>query len=181
MPGCEGVVHLRRARENDARGIAEAHVRTWQHAYRGLLPADVLARLDVDTRERWWRGEIHVLPENRRPWIAEASSEIGGFISVGPSRDDSAPATTGEVYAIYVVPDCWDRGLGWNLLQHGVRDLVEHGYAEAILWVFADNERARRFYESAGWQADGAERSEEFGGLEMTEVRYRRSLEPSRV
>lgn len=172
----EGVVHLRRAREDDAPGIAEVHVETWRHAYRDLLPAEFLKALDVGAREKWWRTELHVTPELRRPWIAETGTDIAGFVSVGPSSDPGASTETGEVYALYVAPDCWDRGVGRNLLHHGQRDLVEHGYNEATLWVLADNTRAREFYEAAGWRTDGAQRTEDIGGRHVVEVRYRRSL-----
>lgn len=175
MAACNGMVHLRRARESDARGIAEVHVGTWQHAYRDLLPPEMLAGLNVDDRERWWRTELGVVPEERRPWIAESEADVVGFVSLGPSRDGGS-STTGEIYAIYVAPECWDRGVGRNLLAHAMRDLAGHGYDEATLWVLAGNQRARSFYEAAGWRADGAERTDQIGGAQVEEVRYRRSL-----
>jgi hypothetical protein len=38
------------------------------------------------------------------------------------------------------------------------------------------NRRARRFYEIAGWVADGADRTTEVHGVLVPEVRYRRRL-----
>jgi len=38
-------VEIRDARVEEARAIAEVHVASWQAAYRGLLPAEVLAGL----------------------------------------------------------------------------------------------------------------------------------------
>ena len=57
-----------------------------------------------------------------------------------------------------------------------VRRLRGDGAREARLWVFAGNERARRFYEIDGWRADGARRTEAIGDLAMEEVRYRCAL-----
>jgi ribosomal protein S18 acetylase RimI-like enzyme len=173
---CAGVVHLRRATEADARAIAEVHVRTWQHAYRGLIPAHVLDSLSVERREEFWGSEVRLLPPDRRPWLADAEGTVAGFVSVGPSQDADATSSTGEVYAIYVDPDCWDRGVGRNLLAHGERDLAAHGYTEATLWVLTSNERARRFYEAAGWTTDGTERVANIAGAELHEIRYRRQL-----
>jgi RimJ/RimL family protein N-acetyltransferase len=48
---------------------------------------------------------------------------------------------------------------------------------EAELWVLPGNHRARRFYEVAGWVADGAQRTDEVVGVLVSEVRYRRRLE----
>jgi ribosomal protein S18 acetylase RimI-like enzyme len=172
---CDGIVHLRRAREDDARSIAEVHVGTWRQAYAGLIPAALLDALDVDAREGFWRRVLKTTSESRRPWLADVDGQVAGFVSAGESHDDDAATTTGEVYAIYVTAECWGRGVGRNLLAHAERDLREHGYDAATLWVLVANERARTFYESAGWLTDGGERVETFAGAELPEVRYRKA------
>jgi hypothetical protein len=57
-----------------------------------------------------------------------------------------------------------------------VAGLVRLGYANAILWVLDTNERARRFYALAGWEQDGASKTDGSRGFPITEVRYRRTL-----
>jgi RimJ/RimL family protein N-acetyltransferase len=42
--------------------------------------------------------------------------------------------------------------------------------------VLESNARARRFYDRAGWTADGSAKQEEIAGSPVTEVRYRRPL-----
>jgi ribosomal protein S18 acetylase RimI-like enzyme len=54
-----------------------------------------------------------------------------------------------------------------------LRDL---GFSEAVLYVFRDNPRARRFYEKAGWSATEWQGSFDLEGQEIAEVRYRRTL-----
>jgi ribosomal protein S18 acetylase RimI-like enzyme len=54
--------------------------------------------------------------------------------------------------------------------------LRKRGYADAILWVLADNPRARAFYEREGWALDGAEKTDEFLGVAVRELRYRIAL-----
>lgn len=54
--------------------------------------------------------------------------------------------------------------------------LASLGYRRAILWVVAENDRARRFYETAGWSFDGTERVDTVQGATVNEVRYARSL-----
>jgi len=160
-----------------ARAIAEVHIATWRDAYRDLVPPAYLAGLNVDNRERMWRNELTVVAPDRRPWVAEASSQVIGFVSAGASRDDDAKPAEGEVYAIYVLPDCWDKGIGRNLLGHAERDLRGHGYTQAILWCLEGNARARTFYEQVGWRADGTEKKHDFAGTDLAEVRYRKVLE----
>jgi ribosomal protein S18 acetylase RimI-like enzyme len=60
-------------------------------------------------------------------------------------------------------------------MEAALADLRERGYAEATVWSFAANERANAFYESHGFERDGAERTEETWA-HVLEVRYRRSL-----
>jgi GNAT superfamily N-acetyltransferase len=98
------------------------------------------------------------------------------FASVGPDRDD---ATRGELYAIYALPEAWGTGAGHALMDEAVAALRDAGHADAVLWVLADNPRARRFYEREGWSADGTTKSEEWLGLTVAEVRYRRALSPA--
>ena len=60
-----------------------------------------------------------------------------------------------------------------------MRGLTETGFSAATLWVLETNARARRFYESAGWAADGATKTDRRGDIELREVRYRRALTPT--
>jgi ribosomal protein S18 acetylase RimI-like enzyme len=167
---------LRRAVPDDAPGIGSVHVRTWRHAYRGIVPNAVLESLDEVRRAAFWRSEIELAGAAHRPWIAATDDSVVGFVCGGRTRDDDGRGTTGEVYAIYVDPECWQRGIGGNLLRHATRDLKAGGYDEATLWVLEANEIARAFYTARGWAPDGARRDETIGGATLTEVRYRRQL-----
>ena len=93
--------------------------------------------------------------------MAEGRGRTLGFVSVGPSRDEHG---VGELYAIYVDPDEWSRGAGRALIVRAEERLAEQ-YAEATLWVLEENPRARRFYESAGWQPDGGRQKVERLGV----------------
>jgi ribosomal protein S18 acetylase RimI-like enzyme len=95
---------------------------------------------------------------------------------VGPSRDETA---VGELYAIYVDPDDWSRGAGRALIARAEERLAED-YGVATLWVLEGNPRARRFYEAAGWQVDGARQAVERLGASPAEVRYRKRLDRRR-
>ena len=53
---------------------------------------------------------------------------------------------------------------------------AREGYPTAMLWVLADNPRARRFYEREGWALDGVTKTGKFLGVPVAEVRYRISF-----
>ena len=94
----------------------------------------------------------------------------------GPTRDPFADPGTGEVYAIYVDPDVWRRGIGSSLLTRSAEDLRGRGFTSATLWVLATHDMARRFYEHRGWQVEGARQTYPVGGIELEEIRYRIEL-----
>jgi GNAT superfamily N-acetyltransferase len=170
---------VRSATTDDGAAIALVHVRSWQEAYRGQLPAELLDSLSIEQRTRWWaEGWWSQNLARRRLLVAEEANDVRGFAAIGPSRDDDATAPTGEVYAIYVDPGAWGQGLGRRLMKRALYELRAANFAEATLWVLESNRRARRFYEIGGWQDDGRRRIERLreGVLEVGEVRLRRDL-----
>jgi GNAT superfamily N-acetyltransferase len=160
---------VRRAELADARAIAEVHVRTWQAAYRHAFPAELLDNDSVDERERLWS---HHLGLGVVAWVAEAEGRIVGFVSVGDSRTEK---DAGELYAIYVLPEAWGTGAATGLMAAAKDWFAQEGYATAMLWVLADNPRARRFYEREGWRAEGT-RLDTVRGVEVEEALYRLAL-----
>jgi GNAT superfamily N-acetyltransferase len=163
---------IRRARPEDARPVAEVHVASWQHAYRGLLPDDYLERLSVDHREAMWREAFADPDQASGAFVAEIDGRIVGFASFGPSRDEEIPERTGEVPAIYLDPAVLGTGVGRELFEAATIALRDAGFARATLWVLEANALARRFYEKAGWAWDGAVSTHLFDCANEPVVRY---------
>jgi GNAT superfamily N-acetyltransferase len=170
---------VRPATPADCDTIGLVHVRSWQSAYRGKMPQDYLDELDPVHRAQVWR-RILEQDQPSRGGILVAVAEGGGitgFASFGPSRDsDTDPRVTGEAFAIYAAPDAWGTGTGRAMMSSAVTELARLGYADAILWVLDTNNRARRFYALAGWEEDGARKTDGSRGFDITEVRYRTAL-----
>jgi GNAT superfamily N-acetyltransferase len=141
-------------------------VETWQAAYAHAFPPEQLDSQSVEERTALARR----FPPT---FLAELDGTIVGFVAVGASRDESAD---GELFAIYVHPDHWGTGIGRALIEAGEERLRELGHSEAFLWVLDDNPRARRFYEIAGWAADGTKRRIDVFGFDVPEVRYAKRL-----
>ena len=170
-------MRIRRATTGDAAAVASVQVRSWQAAYRGLMPDEVLDGLSVDQRAHVWRPLVEAGEPGEGVLVAETDVGVVGFAHVCPARDADAEAGTGEVSAIYLLPEVWGTGHGRALMDAALRRLREDGYRSAILWVLVGNERARRFYAAAGWSCDGAEKTATVGGFAtITETRYRRPL-----
>src|SRR5579884_2905281 len=116
---------IRRATVEDAAAIAEVHIRSWQWAYRGLLPDEYLDALDetLGQRQDTWRRVLADQTSTSHTWVVEQAGRVVGFASAGPSRDDDAMPETGEIAAIYLLQEVAGRGLGRALFGHVVGEL----------------------------------------------------------
>jgi len=165
---------LRPARPADAAAVAGIHVRSWQGAYRGLMPDDYLDALRPE--DRMARYDFAAID----PWapatvVALEGGIIRGFATTGRDRSGS-DTETGELMALYVDPPAWGTGIGRRLIAAARQRLTEAGCTEAVLWVLDGNTRAERFYRRDGWHADGRRQQEEVWGVSVVEVAYRRTL-----
>ncbi|MGW3284977.1 N-acetyltransferase family protein [Streptomyces sp. NPDC001002] len=160
----------------DCDPVAEIRVRGWRSAYRGLIPQSYLDAMSVPKdadrqRARLLQGDGTVVNV-----VAEQDGKVVGWACHGPYRDGEVPAGGVELYAIYVDPDHQGTGAGRALLDESVRRCVAAGDKRMYLWVLEGNAPARRFYERAGFRADGTEEPFEVDGVEVPEVRYARDL-----
>jgi len=171
-------VAIREARPDDARAIAEVHVEGWRWGYRDILPDEHLASLSVDEREtRWLAGLTDPVPGVVR-FVAVDADRVVGFVSAGPSEGDFAepPPGAAEVHAIYLREEVQGTGVGRTLLDRVTDAMRANGSRHAVLWVFEANDRARRFYEAAGWAPDGERAEHRFDGGSRPVLRYARDL-----
>ena len=162
----------------DCDRVAEIRVRGWQSAYRGLMPQSYLdamsAARDADRhRTRFEQGDGSVVDV-----VAEWDGEVMGWACHGPYRDGEVRTGDAELYAIYVDPRRYGTGIGQALLRDAMWNRTAAGHGSMYLWVLKGNAGARRFYERAGFEADGAEEPFETDGVPVPEVRYVRTLNP---
>jgi ribosomal protein S18 acetylase RimI-like enzyme len=166
-------VTIRSATTADAAGIAEVHVRSWQQAYAGIVPAAHLDSLDPRSKTMAWADQLaRGAADQVFTWVALVGPSIVGFATVGPARDEDARHGEKEIYSIYLDPQMWGHGVARELIRTVIAEVGDR--VPMSLWVIADNERAQHFYRRHGFNADGVERYDEIGGAELLEVRYRR-------
>ena len=164
---------MRAAVVGDARSILEVRRRSWQVAYAHAFPAEAIAGMEVEPWVSWWHDVIGAPAPRSHTLVAERDADVVGFAHLGAAREDDV---SGELYAIYVDPAVWGLGAGRTLMTRTLELLRDEGFSEAILWVLEDNPRTRRFYELAGWAADGGVKDDELLGTTIREVRYRIDL-----
>jgi ribosomal protein S18 acetylase RimI-like enzyme len=165
---------LRHAIPDDAMAVAKVHVNSWRSAYRSLVPDDRLAKLDHTRVAESFRKSISLGSEDI--YIVEEIDTVIGFLALGRCRDsDVDQGVTGEIYAMYLVPEQWRKGIGQSMWREGERIFKSRGYSQVVLWVFEVNEQGRRFYEAMGFATDGASRVLNIGAP-LDAIRYTKDI-----
>ena len=193
------MVVIRAGSAAHAAQIAAVQRETWFAAYEGVIAPEVIDRVTVPDdgarvrqsfRTRpWQRMLVAVEPGAGHPGAGDPDAGgIVGYASFGPETDvlnapwphpltaDGEGGRVAELYALYVRPAWWSTGTGRALMEKVLAWSAAAGYRSITLWVLRDNQRARRFYDRAGFAPDGA--TNVLTGLGgVLEVRYRRGFE----
>jgi GNAT superfamily N-acetyltransferase len=160
----------------DCDRVSEIRVLGWQFAYRGLMPRSFLDALSATADAERRRARFAQSDGSVVSLVASRGAEIVGWAAFGPYRDGEVRAGDVELYAIYLDPEHLGTGAGRALTQEALRQCVALGHDRVRLWVVRGNARARRFYERAGFWADGAEEPYDVDGVAVPEVRYVKDL-----
>jgi len=165
---------VRRATVADAAAVARVHIDSTRVVYRGLMPQAHLDGLSYGDREERWRNQL--ARGDKATFVAVDGRAIVGFVD-GGERSATGLDSDGELYAIYILPSHWRRGLGRRLFDAVRAELAGRGYATLGLWVLRDN-TACRFYEALGGVRVAT--GEHFvGGACLDKIAYLWRLEPA--
>jgi L-amino acid N-acyltransferase YncA len=162
---------VREAEVGDAWEIARVHVRSWQAAYRGIVPDARLDALTVNRRAQNWEERLRHGLAGMFTYVVERDGELLGFCAVSEGEDEDDLGR--EVVSLYVDPGAQRLGIGTSLLYRSLDRLREEGWTEIRLWVFAANRAGRAFYARHGFETDGSSQRRH---ADLPEVRMRRSL-----
>lgn len=103
------------------------------------------------------RGRPNVA-ERVADWRRHLSAEGAGWTWVAVDEDVLVGLVTGtdaHLEELMVLPDRFGQGVGSELLQHFEEAARANGSTDLTLWTYAENTRAREFYEARGWRLDG--------------------------
>ncbi|MCI3179657.1 GNAT family N-acetyltransferase [Caulobacter sp. CCUG 60055] len=152
----------------DAAELALVHVQAWRETYPGVLPAAYLARMSVAAHARRWRWRL--LHVGEVTLAAEGEAGLVGYCSGEASR--AGVPGEAEITTLYLLKTAQGSGLGRALLTATARALAARGATSLVIWVLADNLRARAFYERLGGGRAEARR-EPIAGGSVAAVAYR--------
>lgn len=142
-------IGIRMARPGDAAAIAEIYVDSWRETYAGILPSSSLVRMSKAEQTRAWQRLLEQTNLRSPAFVAsDASSNLYGFTSAGPTRDASLRFDA-EIYTLYVAPGFAGQGIGTALMSSVFRLFSRATYKGMVIWALAENP-SRFFYEAMG-------------------------------
>ena len=134
--------------DDEIKGKAYVHWKSWQEAYAGIVDQNYLDSLTLEKCEAVacrWRENI---------LVAKDGEKVVGFAGYGLYRgEEDELKGAGEVFAIYVLSDYYGKGIGYRLMCEAVRRL--EGCPKIVVRVLRDNARAIGFYKRFGFDFDG--------------------------
>lgn len=167
---------VRPATLRDAKVIAEIHNLSTKESFKSLFADSKVPLVPQEKRQAYWREAI----EYSEPQVHVAlddDEKVVGFVGFDRSRDKGTPPTMGELWALYVNPLHWNKGVGLTLWDAAREGLQEEGCSHVSIWVPLAGERALRFFELAGFKREvSSMKTALHGHIKVEEIRLRRAL-----
>jgi len=164
-------ITIRKALPEDAREYTVCHISCWLSAYQGIIPDEYFNGMLAEQEQRTERCRQAIsAPGDCEFYCVMYAGRMIGRLIISNSRDEDKP-DAGEINAIYLIKEFWNRGYGGEMLDFAMNALKHKGYNEVFLWVLEENERAKRFYEKHNFVFDGTKK-EIVVGKPLIEIRY---------
>jgi ribosomal protein S18 acetylase RimI-like enzyme len=169
------VIKIQPAEIKHTQALAKVHIDSSRAAYAAIYPPRHWGGVNYEARAERFKSALVKGPEET--YVALEGETVIGFVVAGPARDEDLPDSVAEIWAIYVAPPWWRRGVG-SLLYNFVETLFkQQGFESVVLWVLADNLPARAFYKAAAFSVDGKAKQIERQKKVLEVVRYRKILQ----
>lgn len=158
---------VRSANISDIKAMSYIHARTWKKAYIDYISREYLNNIPDDG---WVPLFTRAFNENiHEAAVFETEGIITGTVTFGRGSF----IDEGEIISLYVLPQFWSTGQGYQLTKFAVEGLKEQGFKSCYLWVIKENKRAVSFYKKFGFESTGELTTVMLAGLPVIEEKYR--------
>ena len=160
----------REATLQDSEPIAQLHARSWQAHYRGILREEFLNSQVQENRLQLWQSRLENPQPSQYVLVARQEDKLCGFACVYFNED---PVWGSLLDNLHVSVDYKRQGLGTHLLKAAASWAYRQDPAIPFyLWVYAQNESARKFYERLGGVNSQTQVVDNPGGGQAVACRY---------
>ncbi|WP_297635942.1 GNAT family N-acetyltransferase [uncultured Clostridium sp.] len=163
-------VKIRKVEAGDEEKLAYIQTEAWKEGFKKILSREIL---DEYTNHNWaiemYRdilkdkiGNGYILTIDNKPHCIAYWDKARDI-----EEDDYA-----EIICIHSLTQNWGEGYGSMMMEHVLKDIEHAGFNNVILWVFEENNRARKCYERNGFMQ--TEERKDFLGKD--EIKYKKVI-----
>ena len=161
---------IRKVQQGDELNLAYIQTESWKAAFQDILSAEILQQATDLTHATAMYKQL--LDENiGNGYILEVDSQPHCIAWWDKARDNDM-SDYAELICIHSLQDNWRKGCGTQMMNRIMDDMKAASYDKVMLWVFTNNVRARKFYESCGFVTYGKVKP----CFETEEICYERKL-----
>ena len=149
---------------SSAEDLADIMIAAWRSGFRDILPEETIEKY---TQFQPCADMFRQLLSSGagRMYLARLDNKSVGLLYL------MTEGTTARIEALLTKPEAWGKDVAARLMEQALADASS--YKEITVWPFAQNKRARRFYEKHGFSPTGKSR---MGDSEEVEyIRFRRA------
>ncbi len=144
---------IRKVQTGDQAQLAWIQTQSWNAAFRQILPKEILQKAtEINSATEMYERLLNDRIGNG--YILEVEGTPHCIAWWDAARDEDMPDYA-EIICIHSLQDNWRKGYGTKMMARVLDDIKAAGYTKAMLWVFTENDRARRFYEAQGFVTYG--------------------------
>lgn len=162
-------MYIRNMEKIDIPFVVDINIEMWKKTYKEIINEEIFLM-----REKNRENSINIMKEkleNKENFykVVYINNKIIGFVSYGKNRD-IAKDNLGEVYAIYILEEFHEKGIGKKLISYAKNDLKEKGYTSLVIWTLEENPN-KKFYEKLGGK-EFSNRQIDILGQKLKEIGY---------
>ncbi|WP_194190740.1 GNAT family N-acetyltransferase [Clostridium chrysemydis] len=163
-------VNLRKVKIGDEKTLAFIQTESWKYAFKDIISKEDLEECtNIDKAIEMYKSLLEKEIGNGYILFVDDKAHLMAYFD--EARDTEAEGFA-ELICIHSLRENLGKGYGKVMMNHILAEAKNQGYSKIYLWVFEENKRARRFYESFDFKE--TDNKKEF--LTATEVMYLKEL-----
>lgn len=157
-----------RVQPGDEAALAYIQTESWKAGFQDILSTETLTKYtQIEKATAMYR---HLLVHNiGNGYLLKVEGEPHCIAYWSASRETDMPDYA-ELICIHSLQHHWRMGYGSKMMEVVLGDIAKAGYCKVMLWVFEENTRARKFYETLGFRATD-KRKQDFEAAEICYVK----------
>ena len=142
-------IKIDKVKIGDENVLAHIQTEAWKEAFSDIISKEDMEKYtDINKAREMY---TMILSENiGNGFILSIDGNPHCIAYFDKSRDDEFKEYA-EIICIHSLSSNWGKGYGSIMMEHILKEIKEAGFNKVMLWVFKENNRARKFYEKHGF------------------------------